>query len=51
MANEKIKLLYDYEKQRLEDSHKHIGSKFICKLEKKKKKKNCTESYLKNLLD
>ena len=39
MANEKIKLLYDYEKQRLEDSHKHIGSKFICKLEKKKKKK------------
>ena len=42
MANEKIKLLYDYEKQRLEDSHKHIGSKFICKLEKKKKKKKKT---------
>ena len=37
MANEKIKLLSDYEKQRLEDSHKHIGSKFICKLEKNKK--------------
>ena len=48
MANEKIKLLSDYEKQRLEDSHKHIGSKFICKLEKTK---NCIESYLKNLLD
>ena len=37
MANEKIKLLSDYEKQRLDDSHKHKGNKFICKLERNKK--------------
>ena len=49
MANKKIKSLSDYEKQRLEDSYKRIGNKIICKLEKKKK--NCIESYLKNLLD
>ena len=48
MANKKIKSLSDYEKQRLEDSYKRIGNKIICKLEKKK---NCIESYLKNLLD
>ena len=37
MANEKIKLLSGYEKQRLDDSHKHKVNKFICKLERNKK--------------
>ena len=37
MGNKRIKLLSAYEKQRLEDNHKHIGNKVIRKLEKNKK--------------
>ena len=36
MANKKIKSLSAYEKQRLEDIHKRIGNKVICKLDKNK---------------
>ena len=37
MTNTKIKSPSAYEKQRLEDSHKRIVNKVICKLEKKTK--------------
>ena len=37
MTNTKIKSPSAYEKQRLEDSHKRIVNKVICKLEKKQK--------------